>query len=382
MREAELRRDLGRLGPQGFLEKYLVDADHLIRDILHAFGVKLPPDFDKVQDINFLSLLRIYLAREFNKREKLSHVITFDDVVTVLGQARKVIVITGAGISTSLGIPDFRSENGIYSRLEKYHLSDPQELFDIHLFRQDPSIFYDFCKELVPEDRGYSATHAFIRVLQDRGILLRQYTQNIDDIESTAGILDDKLIQCHGSFKTATCLTCHRQSPGHVIFPEIKAGRIPKCQTCLKLQDNAPKRKGKKKLDWDDQDSDSESEMMSHGVMKPDITFFGEQLDTKFKDQILQDRNEADLVLCIGTSLRVAPVAEIPNMMPKSVPQVFISREPAGKEYVFDVELLGACDEVVRQLAHAVGWSAALDDLVKLGKSTPAVAAQKSSEVK
>lgn len=320
----ELRKELRRIGVPSFLEKYIVEQENSTRDLFDRFGLILSAEFDELDDEQLVSLLIPYCQREC-KRQKLPEYTCFDDVVRVIQQSSKIIVITGAGISTSLGIPDFRSADGIYSRLEKYNLSDPQEMFDIALFKDDPSIFYDFAKELLPEDRGYSPTHAFIKVLQDKGKLLTQYTQNIDNIESVAGITEDKLIQCHGSFRLATCMSCHREVPGETIFPAIKAGEIPMCEHC-------------------------------DGIMKPNITFFGEQLQTSFKERIMEDRTICDLLICIGTSLRVAPVAEIPNLLAHSIPQIYINRDAAHKHVTFDVELLGDNDDITTRLATSCGY--------------------------
>lgn len=359
LQEDHLRADLKSLGPQGFLQKYLLDDAYTPRELLSVFGIRLPSELDSFDPSEVLPILQVYLAREYRKRTKLPNFSTIEDVANTLKSATKVLIITGAGISTSLGIPDFRSADGIYARLESYNLSDPQEMFDIQVFKSDPSIFYDFSKELLPVDRGYSPTHAFIRLLQDKGILLRQYTQNIDDIESSAGIEEDRLIQCHGSFRTASCMSCHDRVKGSTIFAAIQEGKIPRCVHCHAIK--APARP-----DVSDDDEDDDDAVF--GVMKPDITFFGEQLETRFKTQVLLDRETADLVICIGTSLRVAPVSEMPNLMPAAVPQVFISREGAGREYVFDVELLGQCDDVVRELVHHVGWQEEFDTLVDMGK--------------
>lgn len=371
---ASLRQELKDLGIEPFLDKYIADSVHTVRDVLTAFGLRLPPHFEDLCESDIWSIFRIYLKREFNRRDRLPHINCMEDIVKILVKCQKVIVVTGAGISTSLGIPDFRSSGGIYSRLEKYNLSDPQELFDISLFRQDPSIFYDFAKELLPEFRGYSPTHAFIRLLQDRGVLLRQYTQNIDDIESTAGIDGQRLMQCHGSFKTASCMTCRSQVAGSALFPDIRNGTVPKCSICSTAQKKLERVVSNKRSrasdspKWDSCDSIDEDAVASFGVMKPDITFFGEELTSGFKSQILEDREVADLLICIGTSLKVAPVAGIPSIMPPSVPQLFISREPAGKEYVFDLELHGQCDAIVRQLATQAGWLAGFETLVEGGQ--------------
>ena len=359
-----LKRDLKTLGPDGFMDEYL--KHHSPKSILVAFGVILPDNFGVDEQIQ---ILRVFLSREYNRRQKLAHVSTFSDVVTLLKTCSRILVIVGAGISTSLGIPDFRSAGGIYDRLEKYNLSDPQEMFDIDLFRSDPSIFYDFAKELIPDIKGYSKTHAFLRLLQDQERLLRIYSQNIDDIESHAGIERERLVQCHGSFRTASCLMCGNKVQGEIIFPAVRRGEVPRCQVCNTSSSTSLDSKSKqKKLDYEDSDDDEDEHDEIQGLMKPDITFFGEQLPTTFRDSIISDRSECDMLLCIGTSLRVAPVAEIPNLVPRHIPQVNINRDPArGME--FDVELLGDGDEITTKLANGCGWAKELEEIVIRGRT-------------
>jgi len=138
-------------------------------------------------------------------------------------------------ISTSLGIPDFRSKNtGLYSQLAYLGLSDPQEVFDINLFRDDPSIFYSVAKDILPTTNRFSPTHAFIRLLQDKDKLLTNFTQNIDNLEGYAGISAEKLIQCHGSFATASCQACKYKVKGEEIYKELKAGKVAYCGRCIR----------------------------------------------------------------------------------------------------------------------------------------------------
>lgn len=118
-------------------------------------------------------------------------------------------------------------------------LSDPQEVFDIHVFRDDPSIFYQVAKDILPDTTRFSPTHAFIELLQRKGKLLTNYTQNIDNLEFHAGIEKDKLVQCHGSFATATCVKCGYKVPGQDIFPDLKRGRVAKCEKCIKTAEQA-----------------------------------------------------------------------------------------------------------------------------------------------
>lgn len=95
--------------------------------------------------------------------------------------------------------------------------------------------------------------------------------------------------------------------------------------------------------------------LKSYGVLKPDITFFGEALPSKFHKTIREDIMKCDLLICIGTSLKVAPVSEIVNMIPAYVPQVLINKDPV-KHAEFDIELLGFCDDVATVVAQKCEW--------------------------
>ena len=252
--------------------------------------------------------------------------------------------------------------------MEHLGLSDPQEVFDISIFREDPTIFYSVAKDILPSSKRFSPTHAFIRLLQDRDKLLTNFTQNIDNLEGHAGILPGKLIQCHGSFATATCIECKHKVPGEAIYKDLKAGKVARCDACLKrIRDVKPgmKRKRssdgsskskKKRQEYEDSSSGENDEIAVAGVMKPDITFFGEDLPDIFEQRLLRhDRDLVDLVLVIGTSLKVAPVSEVVGVLPATVPQIYISRE-ACSHVNFDVDLLGDCDVVVTELCKRAGW--------------------------
>ena len=144
-----------------------------------------------------------------------------------------------------------------------------QDMFDIEVFRQDPSIFYTFAKKILPATTKFSPTHGFLRLLQDKNKLLRVYTQNIDNLERLAGVRDDKLVQCHGSFATASCMRCKLQVPIDEIKPNILDGIIPKCRSCEaeREQQSGRKRKRKRGNDWED-DDDDEDDNIIEGIMK------------------------------------------------------------------------------------------------------------------
>ncbi|XP_049637136.1 NAD-dependent protein deacetylase sirtuin-3, mitochondrial isoform X3 [Suncus etruscus] len=129
--------------------------------------------------------------------------------------------MVGAGISTASGIPDFRSpEIGLYSKLQKYDIPYPEAIFELNFFFHNPKPFFALAKELYPGNYRPNATHYFFRLLHDKGLLLRLYTQNIDGLERVAGIPPAKLVEAHGTFATATCTVCHNQFPSQDFWVE------------------------------------------------------------------------------------------------------------------------------------------------------------------
>eukprot|EP00005_Dracoamoeba_jomungandri_P005069 CAMPEP_0174258580 /NCGR_PEP_ID=MMETSP0439-20130205/7550_1 /TAXON_ID=0 /ORGANISM="Stereomyxa ramosa, Strain Chinc5" /LENGTH=371 /DNA_ID=CAMNT_0015342137 /DNA_START=34 /DNA_END=1146 /DNA_ORIENTATION=- len=253
-------------------------------------------------------------------RKKLPHINELNDVLDLLRNSKKVMILTGAGLSVSCGISDFRSTGGIYETIaKKYNLEDPQELFSIEHFNQDPKPFYSFCQELYPSPQHKpSPSHYFIKLLEQQGKLLRNYTQNIDTLEQKAEIKN--VVHCHGSFATASCVVCSHKVDGREIRDDIMAERIPMCKHC-----NASK-----------------------AFMKPDIVFFGEALPKEFDSSLAYDAEEVDLLIVMGSSLCVSPVALIPDIIAKKnpkVPQLLINRELVGEPHEFDIHLKGDCDD-------------------------------------
>jgi NAD-dependent deacetylase sirtuin 1 len=303
-------------------------------------------------------------------RPKLPEINTLSDVVSLLRNSENILVLCGAGISTSLGIPDFRSEGGIYERVQARYpfLDDPQMLFDLDQFLVDPRPFYEFAAEIFPPEealRKPSFCHRFIAQLERSGKLLRCYTQNIDGLERAAGI--SRTIFCHGSFDTLRCVKCNRsraicEQDRH----QIRRGNVIYCERCT--GEEALHANDKRSSLDDGLASDSEDSCGSDGfdpepVMKPGIVFFGEPLPQEFFDSIEDDLRRADMLLVIGTSLQVAPVADMPRSLDASVPQILVNREVVARARIqFDVELLGDCDFIVRLIAELLGWSDKIGD--------------------
>lgn len=283
------------------------------------------------------------------------------DVARLIEKASKVILLTGAGVSVSCGIPDFRSKGGIYDTVQKqYDLPDPHMVFDLDEFEHNPGLFYSFAKHIMPSSQlRPSATHRFIAELSRRGKLLRDYSQNIDGLERRAGVPADQLVLCHGSFLTAQCMveSCSSQVPGSSILDDVKNGVVPRCKDCIKRRDKTPRTqrrhpRNERKNANDDGGGDN---IDDSGVMKPDIIFFGEPLPPHVDNCMESDVNQADLVLVLGTSMKVNPIASLPRLFRDDVPRILVNREVVN--YEFDVELMGDCDVVVHHLRSALGWN-------------------------
>jgi NAD-dependent histone deacetylase SIR2 len=241
---------------------------------------------------------------------------------------------TGAGISTSAGIPDFRSpDTGLYANLARLNLPYAEAVFDISYFRGNPEPFYALAHELYPGKYRPTITHSFISLLQKKGLLLHLFTQNIDCLEREAGVPADLIVEAHGSFATQRCIDCRKEYPDDKMRECISSREVPHCEAC-------------------------------GGLVKPDIVFFGEGLPpTFFERRTLPGL--ADLCIILGTSLSVHPFASLPGFVQDGVPRLLINKERVGGlgSRSDDVLELGDCDAGVRKLAAACGWLEELENL-------------------
>ncbi|KAK9507257.1 hypothetical protein O3M35_007160 [Rhynocoris fuscipes] len=337
---------------------------------------------ESISDIDLWKVIFSYLT-EPPKRDRLAKVTKLDDVVHLLNVCSKIIILTGAGVSVSCGIPDFRSKDGVYARLavDFPNLPDPQAMFDIAYFRQDPRPFFKFAREIYPGQFKPSPCHRFIKMLEKQKKLLRNYSQNIDTLEKVAGI--ENVVECHGSFATATCTRCGYRVTCDDIKEDVFNQRIPFCTKCnnsssattttcsstsTSTTNNQPDDTSTNAADDDNNlptVNDSETPPAADlsipgevdfqkGIMKPDIVFFGEGLPESFHDAMASDKDTCDLLIVIGSSLKVRPVALIPSSLPSHVPQILINRERLP-HMNFDVELLGDSDVIVDHLCRRLG---------------------------
>ncbi|KAF9216500.1 NAD-dependent protein deacetylase sirtuin-2 [Podila verticillata] len=289
------------------------------------------------------------------------------------GKAKNIIVMSGAGISTAAGIPDFRSPGtGLYDALGKYNLPYPEAVFDISFFKDTPSPFYRLAKELFPGNFRPTLTHYFLPLLAKKKLLLRSYTQNIDMLERLTGIDEELLVEAHGSFATSKCIKCSLRSESDYVKRHIMNDQIPYCSKC-------------------------------GGLVKPEITFFGEDLPVRFGKLAQVDFKKCDLLIVLGTSLQVEPFNRLITRVPAKCPRLLINRDRAGEgmRMGFDFDdkwkhpvkrdalFLGNCDEGVRKLAQLCGWEDELQALydeghiqMKLAEEMEALALSENDKTK
>ncbi|ESP02931.1 hypothetical protein LOTGIDRAFT_206064 [Lottia gigantea] len=294
-----------------------------------------------------------------NKAVKVLDEVSFEGIAKYIKEkkCKNIITMAGAGISTSAGIPDFRSKGtGLYDNLEKYNLPCPEAIFTIDYFKENPEPFFVLAKELFPGKFKPTPCHYFIRLLHDKGLLLRHYSQNIDTLERVAGLPGEKLVEAHGTFHSSHCLICDKQYTLEWIKEKIFKDTIPKCD-----------------------------ETECDGVVKPDIVFFGEALPKRFAECYAEDFGKCDMLIVMGTSLKVQPFASLTSRVPVECPRLYINLEKTddssgnflaalmfGHNFDFDSEdcyrdvfKQSTCDDGCLELADKIGWKKELDKLIK-----------------
>jgi len=202
---------------------------------------------------------------------------TPDQCADVLGKARRIVVLTGAGISTSAGVPDFRGPRGLYVT-RRY---DPELVFDIDAFLRNPEPFYEFTRDFlsVIDDIEPTMTHRFLARLERDGRLRCLVTQNIDFLHQKAG--SENVISIHGGYWESRCLRCGLELDFEAFRPRVESETVPRCVEC-------------------------------GGLIKPDVVFFGEAVHGM--DRAASEVMDADLMMVLGSSLTVYPVASLPGM--------------------------------------------------------------------
>jgi NAD-dependent deacetylase len=218
--------------------------------------------------------------------------------------SRRMVTMTGAGISTTAGIPDFRGPKGLY--VTRHY--DPETVFDISSFLRDPVPFYDFTRDFlgVIDTIEPTFTHRFLAELEAAGKLLTVVTQNIDSLHQKAG--SKEVISVHGDYWTSHCLECAREFDLASMEAAVREAEVPRC-SC-------------------------------GGIIKPDVVFYGEAV--RDLDRAAAAVASSDLLLVLGSTLVVYPAAFLPDQAGGDVVVVNqgeVSLAPGPGRYFVDADL-------------------------------------------
>jgi len=253
---------------------------------------------------------------------------------------RNIIFMVGAGISTTAGIPDFRSETGLFKQLQdKYNMKSPEEFFMKETFLEKPELFYEFCKIFDLSAVKPTLTHKFMNYLTSKNIVKYVFSQNIDGLELKAKIPEEKIIFAHGSFTQGHCPQCKISVDINKINKGIQEGFVVKCDIC-------------------------------GGPCKPNIVFYHEDVNEKFYEKI-KESDDFDLVIIMGTSLQVLPFAQIPSMMKLSSWKVVFNKHQVGRflfNFLFSNTLFiqGKTDDIVKKFLKDVDLLEDFKNFVKI----------------
>ena len=249
------------------------------------------------------------------KRSELEELI--DAASKMLRQARHAVVLTGAGVSTESGIPDFRGPDGIWKRV------DP-EIATLEFFLSNPSEFWRFHKSIYERIKSArpNQAHYALAQLEREGYIKAVITQNIDGLHQKAGSM--RVIELHGTVYTATCLSCGAKYDVEGIVEGLEDLRTPSCRRC-------------------------------GGVIKPDVVLFNEPLPKRAMEEALGEVSKCDLMIVMGSSLTVYPAAYLPELArARGANLVIINLEPTAKDYLADVVIYGRVGVVLPEIARRV----------------------------
>jgi NAD-dependent deacetylase len=238
----------------------------------------------------------------------------------MLERASSAVVLTGAGVSVPSGIPDFRTpETGLWAKV------DPMEVAHIDVFRRDPERFWSYYRPRFQAlgDKEPNRAHEALAELERRGLIEGVITQNIDRLHRAAG--SENVIEVHGSIETSSCTSCSTAfglEEAEELFDE--AG-VAICSAC-------------------------------GGAVKPDVVLFGEMLPVEAIERATELAESADLMLCVGSSLAVYPVAGLPRLtLGRGGRLAIVTKGETPYDADAELKLEGEVDEELAALVAALG---------------------------
>jgi len=247
-----------------------------------------------------------------------------DTVAGWIAQARRIVVLTGAGISTESGIPDFRGPQGVWTRDPK---AEAQSTLQHYL--ADPQVRAAAWQSRLHSPAWHArpnAGHRALLALERRGVLHALITQNIDELHQQAGHANERVIEVHGTMRRAMCWSCGRRQPMENVLQRVRAGEAdPHCLDC-------------------------------GGILKSDTISFGQALVPEVIERAMTAASQADLLLAIGSTLQVYPAAGVvPAAHDAGARIVILNAQPTAMDDLADALIREPIGAVLPRLCGDVG---------------------------
>ncbi|HEX3174106.1 MAG TPA: NAD-dependent protein deacylase [Solirubrobacterales bacterium] len=237
----------------------------------------------------------------------------------LIGESGCTVALTGAGVSVPSGIPDFRTpETGIWANV------DPMEVAHIDVFERDPERFWSYYRPRFHAlgDKRPNGAHAALAELERRGLLEGVITQNIDRLHRAAG--SRNVVEVHGSIATSTCTRCERSYELEQVDSLFDGAGVACCADCA-------------------------------GPVKPDVVLFGEMLPERAMTAAAELAKRAELMLCVGSSLVVHPVAGLPGLtLERGGRLAIVTKGPTPYDGEAELKLDGEVDEELEATVAAL----------------------------
>ena len=247
---------------------------------------------------------------------------SIDTLANLIVPAKKVVVFTGAGVSTESGIPDFRSPGGIWSKYDPEEFTYQKFLSSLEARKMQWKMLTEggLTMEADPNPAHYA-----VAKLYRLGKLDCVITQNVDNLHQKAGVPEDKVFELHGNMQWVVCLSCHRRFPMKEILQRIKEGtEVPDCPHC-------------------------------HGILKPDAVFFGEQLPQRTLMEATRRSRNCDFFIVIGSTLVVYPAAYMSTYAREGGAKIaIINLTPTPLDHYATVVIQGKAGEIMGKVIEKV----------------------------
>jgi NAD-dependent deacetylase len=238
----------------------------------------------------------------------------------VIAESSTTVALTGAGVSVPSGIPDFRTpETGLWANV------DPMEIAHIDVFERDPARFWSYYRPRFHSLGGKrpNRAHEVLAELERHGLLAGVITQNIDRLHRAAG--SENVVEVHGSIETSTCVRCEVAYAIEEVDPLFNEAGVAECAACS-------------------------------GPVKPDVVLFGELLPESAMARAHELAAQADLMLCVGTSLVVHPVAGLPQLtLERGGMLAIVTKGSTPYDGAAELKLEGEVDEELGAVLEALG---------------------------